>query len=85
MLENSRFRATSGVAYDEDLHRLDSMQGIDVHLSWPVQSDWVKYGQDGVFPLDRAILNFKERIFGGGGEWKIGEELNKETPREWWW
>ncbi|GAW03735.1 hypothetical protein LENED_005479 [Lentinula edodes] len=60
-------------------------RGIDVHLSWPVQSDWVKYGRDGVFPLERAILNFKERIFGGNGEWKIGEELNKETPREWWW
>ncbi|KAJ3904488.1 hypothetical protein F5879DRAFT_954860 [Lentinula edodes] len=85
MLENSGFRGTSGVAYNEDLHRLDSMQDINVHLSWPVQSDWVKYGRDGVFPLDRAILNFKEHIFGGGGEWKIGEELNKETPREWWW
>ncbi|KAJ3855326.1 hypothetical protein EV368DRAFT_79737 [Lentinula lateritia] len=85
MLENSGFCGPSGVDYNDDLHRLDSMQDIDVHLSWPVQSDWVKYGRDGVFPLERAILNFKERIFGGDGEWKIGEELRKETPREWWW
>lgn len=71
--------------YDSELDRLNSMQKQNVYLSWPIQNDWLKFKSVGLFPLHRVISNFKERVSGGAGEWKIGEELEKETPRERWW
>lgn len=72
-------------SYDSKLDRLDSMQKQNVYLSWPIQNDWLKFKSVGVFPLHRGISNFKERVSGEAGEWKIGEELERETPRVRWW
>ncbi|KAJ4470910.1 hypothetical protein J3R30DRAFT_3531790 [Lentinula aciculospora] len=82
---DNKYCGTPDVDYNDLLRKLDSMKNKNVHLSWPIQSDWLKYKWRGVFPLQRAISNFRERISGGDGEWKVGEELNNESPREWWW
>ncbi|KAJ3820059.1 hypothetical protein EV361DRAFT_930541 [Lentinula raphanica] len=76
---------TPGAEYNGLIHELDSMQDQNVHLSWPIREDWLKYKWQGLYPVERAISNFVEHISGGDGEWKVGEELIRETPREWWW
>ncbi|ESK93463.1 hypothetical protein Moror_1744 [Moniliophthora roreri MCA 2997] len=71
--------------YDSELRELHEMQ--DVHLSWPIEEDFRRFSSVyRLFPVDRAIENFKAFAAGGEGDWAIPDVSEADKPiKEWWW
>ncbi|KAG7100024.1 hypothetical protein E1B28_001810 [Marasmius oreades] len=90
------FCGTYLVEYDdfvEGLREIEKEQD-NIHLVWPSEEGWNWFSnlKDAstweldllaLFPVSRALEDFRERIRGGEGEWRIVTP-NSENRRRWW-
>ncbi|KAL0575761.1 hypothetical protein V5O48_006204 [Marasmius crinis-equi] len=85
-----------GFHYDGHVRSLQRIEDeeANVHLIWPNQEDWTKTWSlpDGLgvpksslalFPVNKAVSSFKDRVSGGDGDWTI--EASSEESRMIWW
>ncbi|KAF5346107.1 hypothetical protein D9758_009979 [Tetrapyrgos nigripes] len=75
----------------ERLGKLASKFPSSFQLIWPNKEDYQKYGEkQGLFPPDRALRDFEERLVHTDddmekGEWRVPQERPWESPDGWQW
>ncbi|THU96884.1 hypothetical protein K435DRAFT_838893 [Dendrothele bispora CBS 962.96] len=80
---------TPGVMYDDMMERLGALTpDHHMRLIWPLEENYKRYGSTyGIYPVGRAIRDFRSRLFGEGeGDWSVTEVRPWTEPMgdQWW-
>ncbi|KAJ7111088.1 hypothetical protein C8R44DRAFT_856793 [Mycena epipterygia] len=79
---HSGWCGTPGVEYDGLFRTLANRSNERIHIKFPVEEDYRRYGEPrGIVPLRRAMVEFEDVVRGGEGDWAVPESAGEEA---WW-